>query len=893
MKTVPDETKSIRKRILIPVGVVFITLLVLLVVGLAWLQQKHINTSVDRQVHAASKLFSSFMTHNALHMDNLLRIYGDNPVILQAFLDRDRNRLAQEYNHIYSQLRNDAAITSFAFLETNGKVFYRSHKPEKFGDTLYHLTLKPGEARPGKIFSKAVIGVRGQLKLRVIYPLYQDGQLLGYLAHAKGIATIAREIKQTLGVDLLFLARKSILKNSQIRDRLAATRGSESTYTFSDYLFLVSTLDHLSSAMVRALNRALKNRQDQIFTFKTDKRVYAGKTTPLINADDSYISDIVLLDDITDETARHHILTGVLAGCSVILGSLLFILFHRYTSGIQDRLVTARAKLQEEIEERKKVEHSLHEVNSTLAQRIDERTRALQQANRELQASTARFQAVMDSLDALVYVADMDTHEILFINRYGAEIWGDITGKICWQTLQSGQDGPCEFCTNKYLLNEDGTPGPTHVWEHQNLVTGDWFECRDQAIYWTDGRIVRMEIATDINRRKQDEEEKKSLHSQLIQAQKMESIGRLTGGIAHDFNNFLTPVIGYCELLLIRRDLDPALKKSLEAIQSAGQKASRLVEHLLALSRKQILQMQTVNLNTILHDMTRILSRIIGEDIAVELLIQDDVGPIMGDTGQLEQVIMNLAVNARDAMPEGGKLIFETGTLALDENYTNRHPEISPGIYTMLCVTDTGKGIPREIQDRIFDPFFTTKKQGKGTGLGLATVYGIVKQHKGHIFVYSEPEIGTTFKIYFPLAEENTDPHGAPLHPEKSMPGGRETILVVDDEESVRQLLVDTLAPIGYTILETATGEEAVELVQTRTPDVDLLLTDVIMPNMNGKELATRLQALYPRLKVLFISGYTNNLIVKQGVLEPGIQLLSKPVIPSALTVRLREILDR
>ncbi|WP_457574385.1 ATP-binding protein [Desulfolithobacter sp.] len=893
MKTEPDEIKHIRKQILIPVGIVLVSLLVLLVIGLTWLQHKHISASVNSQVHAARKLFRSSMSHNTQLMDNLLRTYADNPAIIKAFRDRNRSRLARVYSRINKQLRQNATITSFAVLDTNGKVFYRSHQPDKFGDTLYHFTQRPEEVRPGKIFSKTIIGVRGRLKLRVLYPLYQDGQLLGYLAHAKGIDAIARDIKQILGVDLLFLARKSILANSQIKERLVSTRGADSTYAFNDYLFLASTLDNLSPAMVGALNTILAKQQNKTFTFSTDKRVYAAKSAPLVNADQSYISDIILLNDITAETTRLRILTGVLAVCSVFLGSLLFILFYRYTSRIQGRLITARKKLQEEIEERKKAEHSLHEVNSTLAQRVDERTRALQQANRRLQASTARFQAVMDSLDALVYVADMETHEILFINRYGAEIWGDITGKICWQTLQSGQDGPCEFCTNKYLLNEDGTPGPTHIWEHQNLVTGDWFECRDQAIHWTDGRIVRMEIATNINRRKLDEAEKKSLQNQLIQAQKMESIGRLTGGIAHDFNNFLTPVIGYCELLLMRNDLNPAVRKSLEAIQSAGRKAGHLVEQLLALSRKQILQMQTVHINTILHDMTRILSRIIGEDIAIELFVQDDVGPIQGDAGQLEQIIMNLAVNARDAMPEGGKLIFETGSVVLDENYTCRHPEISPGNYTMLCVTDTGKGIPREVQDRIFDPFFTTKQQGKGTGLGLATVYGIVKQHQGHIFVYSEPEIGTTFKIYFPLAEENTDPHDAPLHTEKSMPGGRETILVVDDEESVRQLLVDTLAPLGYTILEAATGEEAVELVQTRSPKVDLLLTDVIMPGMNGKELATRLQAVYPRLKVLFISGYTDNLIVKQGVLEPGIQLLSKPVIPSALTARLREILDR
>ncbi|WP_456473243.1 ATP-binding protein [Desulfolithobacter sp.] len=893
MSTSAGASHSIIKKILVPFGFSLVTLLVLFVVSLVWLQRKHIDTSVDKQVHAARELFDSFMNRNSLLMDDLLRIYAENQDIARALRYRDREHLTREFDRIYHRLRHDTKIESIAFLDRSGKILYLSHKPEKFGQTLYHFNPEQENLRPETISSKVVIGLNGRLKLRLIAPVFEKDQLVGYIAQAKELTAITREINTILEVDLVFLAPKSILQNRRIKRIIETSSSREPSSGFSTHILLASTMEQIPPAVADGLDKVLSKQPRNLFTFKADGKFYAGKSVSLINRDGSYISDIVILDDITQEKNRLYMVALLLAGLATLLGLVLFGLLYRHTRRIQERLLATRSELQDEIEQRKKAEKSLHDINATLSRRVRERTRELQKTNQELQDAATRFQTVMDSLDALVYVADMETYEILFINRFGTRIWGDITGTICWQTLQSGQDGPCEFCTNKYLLNEDGTPGPTHVWEHQNLSTGDWFECRDQAIHWTDGRIVRLEIATIINRRKQDEKEKKSLQSQLIQAQKMESIGRFTGGIAHDFNNFLSPIIGYCELLLMRNDLDPAVQKKIESIQSAGRKASHLVEQLLALSRRQVLQIEVLDLNSILHDMIGIFNRIIGEDISIELHPQDNLGKIKGDRGQIEQIVMNLAVNARDAMSEGGKLIFETGTVSLDENYTSHHPEIHPGTYVMLCVTDNGKGIPRDIMERIFDPFFTTKKPGKGTGLGLATVYGIVKQHRGHIFVYSEPETGTTFKIYFPMADDEEDSFVSSANLKKEMPGGRETILVVDDEESIRQLLTDTLSLLGYTVFTAESGEDAEKLVQDTKPDIDLLLTDVIMPGMNGKELASSLKNIYPDLKIMFISGYTDNLVVKHGVLEPGIELLSKPVLPTVLAARIRNILDR
>jgi two-component system, cell cycle sensor histidine kinase and response regulator CckA len=332
------------------------------------------------------------------------------------------------------------------------------------------------------------------------------------------------------------------------------------------------------------------------------------------------------------------------------------------------------------------------------------------------------------------------------------------------------------------------------------------------------------------------------------------------------------------------------LDENLTAILNAGKRAASLTRQLLAFSRKQVLEMKVVDLNEVVGSLAKMLARLLGERIELKLFTEAKQARTLADRTQVEQIVMNLAINARDAMPAGGSLIIETAEVLLDEEYARRHQGVDAGGYVMLMVSDTGEGIAEGIREKIFEPFFTTKGLGKGTGLGLATVFGIVKQHKGHIYLYSEPGKGTTFKIYLPVAAGETERSAAINR--AAMPGGSETILVVEDESSIRGLIVDTLEPLGYRLLTAATGDEALAVNRQTEGAIDLLLTDVVMKGMNGREVAENLVQDRPGMKVVYMSGYTDNVIAHQGVLGPGVILLNKPLSPSFLSSRIREVLD-
>ncbi len=382
------------------------------------------------------------------------------------------------------------------------------------------------------------------------------------------------------------------------------------------------------------------------------------------------------------------------------------------------------------------------------------------------------------------------------------------------------------------------------------------------------------------------------LEKELRQAQKVEAIGRLAGGVAHDFNNILTAILGYSDLLLMRIKADDPLRGSAEEIRKAAQRAAALTRQLLAFSRKQILEPKVVNLNDILNDLSKMLHRMIREDIELATRGALDLGRVKVDPGQIEQVIINLVVNARDAMPRGGKLTIETANVVLDEMCALRMGDVAAGKYVVVAVSDTGTGMTPEVQARLFEPFFTTKEEGKGTGLGLAMCYGIVKQSGGHISVYSEPGHGTVFKIYLPRIEEAATVD-AKRDRSGDLPQGKETILLVEDEPGLRQLTKLVLQDLGYTILEAANGCEALHIAKERSDrGVDLVFTDVVMPQMGGKELADHIHTMRPETKVLFSSGYTEDAIVHHGVLNEGVAFLHKPYTPGVLAHKVREVLD-
>jgi PAS domain S-box-containing protein len=390
----------------------------------------------------------------------------------------------------------------------------------------------------------------------------------------------------------------------------------------------------------------------------------------------------------------------------------------------------------------------------------------------------------------------------------------------------------------------------------------------------------------------QDITGQRQMELQLRQKQKMEAVGRLAGGVAHDFNNLLTVINGYSELMLDRIGPADPLHASAEQIKSAAERAASLTRQLLAFSRQQVMEPRTLDLNGVLERLDRLLRRLIGEDIEVVMHTSPSLGSVKADPGQIEQVILNLVVNARDAMANGGKLTLETANVELDETYVREHAApVSPGPYVLLAVSDTGAGMDPETQARIFEPFFTTKEAGKGTGLGLATVYGVIKQSNGYIWVYSEPGHGTTFKIYLPRVDHTAEAL-EPVAPAARRPG-TETILLVEDDWQLRDLARSLLSSLGYNVLTVDSVAEVEAMCDRHAGAIHLLLTDVVMPGMSGKELARRVTQSYPGTRVLYMSGYTTDTVVHHGVLESGIHFLQKPFTSTALAAKVREVLDR
>ena len=436
----------------------------------------------------------------------------------------------------------------------------------------------------------------------------------------------------------------------------------------------------------------------------------------------------------------------------------------------------------------------------------------------------------------------------------------------------------------------------------ERLAVGETIDDYETTRVRKDGTLVTIELSASPIRDgdgklvgasavKRDVTQERSLEAQLRQAQKMDAVGQLAGGIAHDFNNLLSVILAYGQMVAEGLPRESPFRESLEEIVKAGTRAAELTGQLLSFSRRQVMDLRVVNLNDVLVDVESMLRRMVGEDVEFDIVLSAEPVRCRADTAHLGQVLMNLAVNARDAMPDGGKLIIEIGTAELDDDYVKTHADARPGPHAMISVTDTGCGMSPETQARIFDPFFTTKPDGRGTGLGLSTVYGIVKQIGGNVWVYSEVGQGTTIKVYLPRTQEPEaalGDHAAPAVHKR----GTETILLVEDDDQVRKLVRDLLMRAGYRVLDAARGGEALVISERLAEPIHLLLTDVVMPWMTGRELSDRLLEMRPAMRVIHMSGYAERAIVKHGVLDPGINYLAKPITAPAVLAKVREVLD-
>jgi PAS domain S-box-containing protein len=489
--------------------------------------------------------------------------------------------------------------------------------------------------------------------------------------------------------------------------------------------------------------------------------------------------------------------------------------------------------------------------------------------------------SVFDSFNQSVYVADPKTYEILYANKYLEDLFGrELVGRTCYKEFQ-GLGAPCGFCTNAKILAMKGEP---YEWEHRNLKLERDFYLTDRIIRWPDERDVRLEIGIDITDRKR-------LENQLRQSQKMEAVGRLAGGVAHDFNNLLTAILGYSELLALNPALDEISREYAGEIRESAERAGSLTQQLLAFGRRQMLRVETLDLNAQIGRIEGVLKRLIGEHIELVSELSAGTTRVRADSGQIEQVIVNLVVNARDAMPTGGKILLATKRARVDEKRALKLPGFKAGEYVLLSVSDTGSGMDEETKARIFEPFFTTKGMGRGTGLGLSIVYGIVKQSGGYIYVQSDVGKGSRFDIYLPLTQDEDSGKKSPSS--ESPAGGTEKVLVAEDEQIVRQMISTSLRSYGYEVVEAVNGKEALRKCR-EVPDrsFDLLITDVVMPEIGGQELAERLSRMYPQLKVLFISGYTDNASMRRHLQTQEVHFLQKPFTSASLAKKVRTLFD-
>lgn len=511
-------------------------------------------------------------------------------------------------------------------------------------------------------------------------------------------------------------------------------------------------------------------------------------------------------------------------------------------------------------------------------------------AEQERRSDYERFKMVLDSFDSLIYVADMDTYELLFVNKFGRDIWGDIAGQICWQALQKDQPGPCPFCTNPQLLDSSGKPAGVIVWEFQNTLTGDWFECRDQAIPWTDGRLVRLEIATNINVRKHAAEEQARMENQLRQAQKMEAIGTLAGGIAHDFNNILAAIFGFTELAQFREQGDARIREDLDNVLQAGKRARDLVKQILAFSRQSEHEKQPIQVGLIVKEALKLIRASISTNIDIKQDIDSGCGPVFADPVQIHQVVMNLCTNAYHAMRKNG------GTLSVSlRPFEEAVAEASAGLpssgrYIELIVADTGVGMDKIVLDRILEPYFTTKEKGEGTGLGLSLVHGIITGLGGQIRFESESGRGTSVRILLP--EMHKEASSAGKQEQSAVPGGTERLLIVDDERKVAEALERILASLGYTSSVFTSSEDAFRAFVAAPKDYDLVITDMAMPGMTGVDLTKKMLSVRPGMPIIMCTGYSD-IFDDEAARRIGIsRYIMKPVLKGELALAIRGVLD-
>ncbi len=783
--------------------------------------------------------------------------------LILAFRDRNRAELLVASRPFLEILKKESPyFASMAWILPDNTAFLRVHKPELYGD--YVADMRPDIAEVNthhRQVSGFAVGIAG-MQFRVVQPVFYHNQYLGAVQFGIDARELLDAVKQEFDVSAALLIKNE--RYAYVKRPVLPSFTGEACSVQAEEIKLFQSISNEMCARAES------------FQYKADNRHYViKKILGLPDYRGENIGWLIAALDITGfyDSVIKAVIWAVLFTVAVLVLSCLILNFSF------EKILKRVVELNQSLEEEKK----------NLVRRVEERTEELEKKAEEYEQIA---HAIESSIDGVMFT-DLQLG-ITYMNRAALEMSGYELNEVLGQQAEL-------FAHDKHIIERVILPAMHRdgYWSGSLkarikggetmdvLVSATFIRKPDQTPV---GMAVILRDLSDIRRL---EKEKKAVEQQLHQAMKMEAIGRLAGGIAHDFNNILNVINGYAELALMETSPGEPLRDRLTNILKAGTRAASLTQQLLAFSRKQIINVEPVVFNELLKDIHKMTQRILGEDIDITLDTYPGLWPVMVDRSQFEQIVMNLVVNARDAMPSGGRLTIETANVTVDEEYSQAHYKIEPGDYVMIAVSDTGAGMSEEVKAKIFEPFFTTKEQGRGTGLGLATVYGIVKQNNGFIMVYSEPGHGTTFKILIPRVEAAENGEDIGLPDDKAVfHYGTETILLVEDDPGLCRLAEEMLSDLGYTVFTANRADEALNIFKARPDKIHMLLTDVVMPDMSGPELAEKLKKMQPDVKILFMSGYTENAIVHKGILKFGIRFLHKPFSIRSLAEAVRKVLD-
>ncbi len=840
-------------------------------------QRQHATVEIEQNIFRLVRFASNQYSHVVEHTRELLTTLSHVPAVKN--LDpRDCDSFLHGLNQIYPR------YSGFSLAKPDGTVFCSSFSPAKpinfsgrpwYSELIQTRDFVIGEYQLGRM--------SGNLVSVCAYPITDNGDRL------KAILTV--------GIDLSWLSE--FIKGAQLPPEASVTLVDQSGRILSRYPQSgrwigedIRRISGFKEMLSRQGEGKIKAKDldgvPKIFAFRYLGNS-AGKEGPLLCLG---MSGEVAFAEAKRDLARNLILLSIAAAVALAAALYFGNIFVRWP--VNELLATmekvkmgdleARTRLSNSEGELGRLAHAFNEMTDSLQRREAER----KQAAEVLRRSEAQYRTLFENVFDVVFSIDRE-FKIFSLSPSVERALGYKPDELIGRPLSE-----LNIFTPEHL--------ETAISDLKRVFDGNSLELSSYELIARDGSIRFGEISATplteagkvvgVTAVARDVTEKKKLETQLLQAQKMEAVGRLAGGIAHDFNNLMSAVIGFSELALDQLRKDDPMRDQLEEIFKAGKRATILTRQLLAFSRKQVMKPYVLDLNNVVADTEKMLHRLIGEDIELETILAPDLGRVKADPGQIEQVIMNLAVNARDAMPTGGKLTIMTQNVFLDESYARQHGvELQPGSYVMLAVSDSGVGMNKEVLSKIFEPFYTTKEKDKGTGLGLATVYGVVKQSGGYIWVYSEPAQGATFKIYLPMVEEETELVQKEQTEKKELTGS-ETILAVEDDDPLRNLVRTTLNKYGYNVLDAPGGKAALEISRRHKGCIHLLLTDVVMPDISGRQLADQITAEQPELKVLYMSGYADNIISHHGILERDINFIEKPFTPKSLAQAVRGILD-